>query len=221
VTANAESCPGTGATTPFDPPSSWDGTCTTPEAIAGGVQSVSVGPLVVVDAGCLPQLVTATKQPHPQSWAYMLACNGLHGAGCSEGEICEPTQQSQMPAFAWTYCLTLKDTTQPCPDTFPIEHKVGSGWSAQSCAPCTCGAPVGGSCSPSYVTVYADDDCATHVGAVQAEPDKTMCVDVNSPIGSLSATPSSYTPGSCAHSGGEVVGYPPTAAESMIFCCQE
>jgi hypothetical protein len=229
ATASASTCPSTPGL-PLPAPSGWDGSCTGTQGLVvfeDGVESVTVAPLVPIDGPCAPQMITDTKDPHPGSWPYVSACKGSAMGTCpSADDVCMPLLPPgpKTSASMWTYCVSLADPTSSCPmDTFPIRRDFSDGWTnLPTCTPCTCGAAVGSSCSPSTVTLYSDDACTDAVGESQAQTSTSTCVDVTADsLGSMTATPSMYMPGMCPHSGGEVTGGPPVATLPMVFCCQE
>jgi hypothetical protein len=66
MTATADQCPGTGPGMPFDPPSGWDGSCTTQDALGDGIQSVRVAALAI-EEGCVPVAVSPVPKHLPKS----------------------------------------------------------------------------------------------------------------------------------------------------------
>jgi hypothetical protein len=221
------SCSGSGASTTFELPSGWNGSCATFLPFES-VESVTVAPLVL-EEGCSPHVVMDTKPPPPppppQAWPYVNACQESVTGTCSnDGDVCAPALASSQPsAFVWTYCVSMEEPAQSCPSAYPIQRDFGNGWpDAPTCMPCTCSAPVGSSCSPSTITAYSDAACTDAVGAVEAQASTSSCAPLStaSSLGSMSATPSMYAPGTCTPSGG-ITGGPPTPAVAMTFCCQE
>ena len=88
------------------------------------------------------------------------------------------------------------------------------------CSPCTCGAPEGSTCAASLVSFYADGACSDEIASVSVQSSASMCVDIlsDSPLGSMTASPSIYTPGTCTPSGSTATGAA-IASAPTTFCC--
>ena len=73
---------------------------------------------------------------------------------------------------------------------------------------------------PDAIIVYADGACSDQIASVSVQSSASMCVDIlsDSPLGSMTASPSAYTPGTCTPSGGAMTG-PPIADAPTTFCC--
>jgi hypothetical protein len=220
---------GTGTVTPFDAPGSWDGSCTTNDAVAGGVQSVTVGPLVLSESDCVPgtPVLPRRKMPEPPPTTALVCWGNTTGVCPSSGDVCVPTVPPP-PANGWTYCVTLDEVpaatcppvpTTACPDGYPNRYIFGDSYTdTRACAPCTCGVPEGSACS-SEVSVYADGACSDPVGSVMATSSAPACADLStsSPLGSKTGTQPVYQPGTCPAIGGPTgdVCYD----ELTVFCC--
>jgi hypothetical protein len=219
-------CPGPG--TALDLPSPWDGTCTTQAATAPGVQSVTV--TLVSTEACAAHLMQNDNHPQPSS--FVQACGGMSVGTCSNpGDACMPAlpppPKSSPHASRWTYCLSpMAEAPASCPHEYPVRYVSANGYTdTRGCAPCTCGAPVGSSCSPSLVSFYSDAACSESnvVGAVTVGSEAPMgCVDIPlaSPLGSAGAALSTYSPGNCTPGGGGMTGVL-TPLEPMVLCCLE
>jgi hypothetical protein len=164
----------------------------------------------------------------PQTWTIARACDGTTQGVCPKGDACLPV--APVPDGAtpiggtWTYCITHDGADDPytmtCPGTaYPVLRVFGTSYTdTRACSACACGSPQGSACS-SLVSVYADAACSKLVGALTASAVHSACVDVSgSPLGSKSATPPIYTPGTCAPSGGMLTGAAPIAAP-ITYCC--
>lgn len=210
---------------PFDPPSGWDGGCTTNDAIAavdcdGGPCLATVGPATPIETGCattqvgVPKIVTWTNA------AFGCAGDTNHGTCSNSSDICVPT-----PAPDFSVCVTRQgdESIFKCPSGYPDRSVYYlDGDDNRGCSACKCGPPTGGACSSSLVSFYADDTCSLHVGSVTASSSGPVCVSIpaGSPLGSKQASAPVYIPGTCQASGGEPTGsvqlrYPVTV------CCQQ
>lgn len=242
VTANANNaaCPATDsgtAQTPFDPPIGWDGSCTAQQAIAasldcnGGpcVQSATFAPLVMTEEGCTPKPFIVPLD-NPESLTFARTCGGTTKGNCSDpGNVCVPSLPPKMgsdPGF-WTYCVSQHgaddDYTLTCPEGYPSKHVFSIDYQdTRACAPCACNPPEGSACV-SLVSVYADKDCdvTQELGSITVST-APMCLNLppGAPLGSKSATPPLYKPGSCHPSGGELTGSVQNIGPTT-FCCQK
>jgi hypothetical protein len=226
--SSSQSCPGDAdAGAPFDPPSEWDGGCTTNDAIAavdcdGGPCLATVGPLAPMEAGCAPSQAVVAKVVTWGLVAYACAISTNDGTCGDLGEVCAPTPP---PALGFSLCVSRQgaDPLIHCPPGYPHQDVFYLGGDDErGCAPCECGPPQGDSCSSSLVSFYTDDACTVQVGSVMATSAGPMCVSIpdDSPLGSKQASAPTYTPGTCQPNGGEPTGSVKTS-DPFTFCCQE
>lgn len=219
-------CPGD-AGVPFDPPSDWDGGCTSNDAVAapvcdGGSCLATVGSMVPVESGCVPDQVVVPKLV---TWGFAAyGCAGRTNGGTCEdpGDICAPAPPSAASGFSICVSRQGDDALIQCPRGYPARNVFyPAGDDDRACAPCECGPPEGGSCS-SLVSVYADGACSVPVGTVAASSSGPVCVSIpaDSSLGSKQASPPVYTPGTCQPSGGEQTGSV-KPIDPITFCCQQ
>jgi len=211
---------------PFDPPSAWDGGCTTNDAIAaiecdGGPCAVTVGPMIPVDE-CVPNELVIPKLVTWGFTAYECAGKTNDGACAGPGEVCTPAPPT--PPGKFNICVSRQgdDSFVMCPAGYPVRSVFYlAGDDKRGCAPCECEAPKGSACS-SLVSLYSDDACTMQVGSVTAMSSSSMCVDVpaDSPLRSKQASAPIYTPGSCEPIGGGATGSVQTI-DPYTFCCQK
>lgn len=207
---------------PFNPPSDWDGGCTTNDAIAnlecdGGVCSAAVEPLIPI-GNCVP---IQTAIPKAVTWGVAAyTCTGAtNGGSCKDSsEVCTPA-----PPAGFTICISRQgnDLNIKCPPAYPVRSVFYlSADDDRGCAPCECGPPEGSSCY-SLVSLYADGACAMQVGSVTALSSSAVCVDVPAgSLGSKQASAPTYTPGSCTPTGGGVTGSV-EPKDPFTFCCEQ
>jgi hypothetical protein len=223
VTANAGSCMDPGSGTAFDPPAAWDGSCTTQDAIPGGVASVTVAPLVVVKEGCVASKPIST-QVLPPSPTVAQGCQGIVAGVCmARGSTCLPAVPPNGGNGAWTYCIMHEGAgdayTETCPSEFTQLYAFGESFKdTRTCSPCSCGAPEGSACT-SDVSLYSDSACVEPAGSVIAQSSAPMCVDTPTAwaLGSKQASAPVYRPGTCPPSGGPAGAAPLEAP--MTLCC--
>src|SRR5262249_23580846 len=133
-TTNASVCPGVGPGTNSNPPSSWDGSCTTVNAVAGSaIRSVTVGATSVSEQ-CSPISAPMT-QDLPVTPALARTCSGRAQGSCpNPSDVCmpklpPPTQDGgasvgggPWPVVGWGYCVAFPSAdpqyTMPCPSVF-------------------------------------------------------------------------------------------------------
>jgi hypothetical protein len=210
---------------PFDPPSGWDGGCTTNDAIAavdcdGGPCLATVGPVAPINAACAPTQAVATKIVTWRTAAFGCAGDTNHGTCSNPSDVCTPAAP---PGFSICVSREGDESIIDCPEGYPARniYYLG-GEDDRGCAACECGPPQGDSCSSSLVSFYADDTCSMQVGAVTATSAGPMCVSIpaGSSLGSKQASAPIYSAGTCPASGGEPIGsvqstYP------ITVCCQQ
>lgn len=225
ITASpSPACPSDGdAGVQFNPPSAWDGGCTTNDAIAdvdcdGGtcVQSVTAGSMILTES-CAPLPPDVAQDVKWAAFGY--TCEGEANGTCpSAGDICVPKAPD-----GFKLCVSREGDEDffACPQEYPKRYIYYlSAIDTRMCAPCACEPPEGSNCS-SLVAFYADDACAEQIASVTATNASSMCAEIppGSPLGSKRANPPTYTSGSCKPSGGEEVGSV-QPNHSFTFCCK-
>jgi hypothetical protein len=212
--------------TPFDPPSDWDGGCTSEGAVPSGVlcggvpcvRSLTIAPLTVQESGCTASASAGTTV-HAVSWStYAVACIGNASGSCAEdGDFCA----ALAPVDGFRECIS-HDGDVACPpySAYSDQYVFYSGADdTRSCSACACGSPAGSSCS-AMISVYDDSACSSLLFTDSITSSASACVDVpaGSALGSKSATSPAYTPGACPPSGGEALGSV-VPVMPATFCC--
>jgi hypothetical protein len=117
----------------------------------------------------------------------------------------------------------------PCPtnpdNIFTEQHVFYQGvQDNRQCSACTCGAPTGSACTAA-ISIYKGNDLTCSGPALVAIPVSSQsptCLDIQLPgqaLGSKSAGPTTYLPGTCPPGGGEVSGIAiPTNPATL--CCR-
>ena len=227
-TTSSKTCGGaSGMITPFDGPAAWDGSCTANDCITPAptcahpmsIQSLTAGPLVVKEQGCISATAVAPDLGAPSWTTAVLACQRgpFLDLGCDDpGETCLPFVAP--PEF--TICLYHSlDVT--CPDTYPDKHLVYKSFDDQrTCSACTCSAPVGSSCT-GLLHVFEDGACSVPLLTQPVASSGAPCLDLmptGVPLGSKTVTNLAYQPGSCVPGGGEPSGTVEPSGPAT-FCC--
>lgn len=229
LSTSSASCPGNAAGAShifFNAPPGWDGSCTATDAIpacGGGpcVASLTISPLNLTQGLCTPVVLSPPAPPIMPAWSNVaVSCKTkATTTTCdSPGEICAPAARTD-----FARCISYP-ADSPCPTAGPYtdRHLVYRGWSdGRACTPCACEPAVGNSCTSS-ISVFKDNACNLPLPlTVPISSNGPTCVDIQPPglaLGSKSAGPVIYTPGSCQPSGGKAIG----SAEGTVpttFCC--
>jgi hypothetical protein len=221
-------CPGTAAGAShifFNAPPGWDGSCSAMDAIpacGGGpcVESLTISPLNVTQGVCTPVAVSPPAPPIQPVWSTVaVSCKSMIPPPSCEnpGEICAP---SAPPDFL--RCISFADDLV-CPgEPYTEKHLVYQDkdiLDQRTCTPCSCGAPEGNSCK-AMISVFSDQTCSDLVGTNSISSLGPTCIDIQPPgqaLGSKSAGPVTYTPGTCQPSGGKPTGSIKT--KPVTFCC--
>jgi hypothetical protein len=225
MTANAAMCGLGGVATPFDPVGGWTGACDSSVAIASGklcggvkcVQSLTVAPLKMTEGGCTPSQPPAQIQP---VWkTYGLGCQRFPFMPCQNGQsLCVAA-----PPPGFRVCIFQvgdNDCSDPVIGPYTEKHVFYKSFSdTRACSACSCDAPSGSKCT-SMVSIYTDGACSSLAYSATVDATGPACHDLpaGSPLGSKSATPPAYTPGTCTPSGGVGTGVA-TPVTPSTFCC--
>jgi hypothetical protein len=212
----------------FNAPAPWDGSCTPFNPIEMGqlcppdglcAQSLSIAPAVLTEPDCerATDSIPIVTQP-PPTWATF--AKGCHGTPLSEpcrstGQICALT------ADGFLQCLH-KSGVLECPEFWPEQHIFYDEYKdTRSCSPCSCGEPVGSTCT-TEISVYSNSTCSgTPLLHVPQGAKQTECYNLWPPgpaLKSKKATPPTYHPGTCEPIGGEPVGGV-VALNPRTYCC--
>jgi hypothetical protein len=213
----------TGMAQDFSAPEPWDGDCTdlNPVPAAFNPKSVRVEALTLTESACAP-----ITPPPPRSgstaWkTFARACRGVWSPCVEPGMICVPEPPPPPPGFS--QCIFRAGDELECPPNYPNRHTFYSDLDDQrSCTECACAPPEGSQCS-SLVTVFEVPGCPIDQpggGSVWVNlTPKCQQLSDSAALGSKSATPAYYAPGSCEPLGGEVAGTLELKGAST-FCCQ-
>lgn len=223
IHTHAAKCPGDGAMAfPFGPGAAWDGACSVENAIPAGqscegapcVQSLTI-PAVAVSP-CVPSDPVASL-PDPTWGRTVQQCDlDLSAEGCDPGQAC-----AREPPEGFVVCLHAKGDSLQCPpghDRFVFYEGMTD---ERGCESCTCGPTEGAQCE-ALIAVSKDSTCSSLVLATTVGTAGPECVDVlsGSALGSVEASPLSWTPGTCAPGGGAEVGAV-EPSEPWTLCCRE
>jgi hypothetical protein len=212
---------------PFDPPSAWDGGCTTNDAIAdvecdGGPCLAMVGAMAPIDNECMPTQVVVPQIVTWGSAAFGCAGETNKGTCKAPGHLCVPSPPPVSDGFSICVSRQGDETIIECPAGYPKQSVYYfGGEDDRGCSECKCAPPQNDACA-SLVSFYSDDTCTMQVGSVTALSSEPVCVSIPSgaPLGSKQAGPPTYAPGTCQASGGEQTG----SIQLLLpytFCCEQ
>jgi hypothetical protein len=191
MTANGAACPATtGQHQPFDAPATWDGSCTTMDAVASAASVTVAQPMVLSAGSCSPSVPAVQEFKGGATISVRCTVGAVQGACPELDEECGPPN---VPGFK---VCNLDIGEQDCPPTMPVRHLLFE--KAEACA-CTCGAPTGETCTGT-VTAYTDATCSMPAGSGPvSSAGGPGCFDVplGSALGSKTAS-LAFEPGTCA-----------------------
>ena len=136
---------------------------------------------------------------------------------------CLPSPVDPIPE-GFELCI-LHEGVKQCPEAYPRQHVFYGGIDdGRACSPCECGSPIGSDCW-GWVATYQDSECKDIIvyGTQIGLKPLTACWlgDPPSPsgfsLGSKSAIPPIYKPGTCAPMGGEPMGAAVATGPSTLF----
>jgi hypothetical protein len=237
ISVGTTACTPGGTSTPFDGPDGWDGSCTNANGITAGAQCPpgSGTPCVQSIAWSAlpgPENEACAVKVHPvpgfngttTSWeTAAIGCVSTMARDlCNNGnEVCRPAALQN-----WFQCV-WRSGEHECPANFTHSRRVmyeHEPKDSRSCSACSCGEPVGGSCTANF-SIYKDSSCMSTIGIQSISSSMSDCDPIfpaGQAIGSKSITDHDYVPGLCAASGGEPIG---EAVEdkgtATTICCKD
>jgi len=227
-----------GASTSYQGPESWDGSCVSPSVLpSGSFDSIKLSAPALT--GCEPLGAPEHKPPGfaPKRrsfgggvyWGkYAKACRGVAQGMCeSSGDTCVPSTEPPPPEFRQCvqYLRDANEGLPQCPEAFPEQFVFYSATKGEvTCTACSCGEPEGGNCKAS-VSAYQDLSCGSApMPLFEGVPaSQGTCIDLAGmpyALGSMSSKWIANEPGTCQPIGGELIGEV-KGADPRVFCCQE
>ncbi|XXY45572.1 hypothetical protein WME91_36775 [Sorangium sp. So ce269] len=200
--------------TPFDAPAGWDGACVAP----GAIGAEAFGSFRIAPATARACEVVASPVPRDgdarAGGQAVTTCHAERGDHCpNSAHTCVIGAAELRPG--WRRCLLSEDDEDvACP---PSAETAGLRFSekltfwaevedSRACAPCSCTETAPSACE-ALVSTFEDGACRDPVAAaVVAENGVCHDAEPGSALGSLRAAWLVHAPGSCAPSGGELVG---------------
>lgn len=224
LTVSTEACnlPG-GSVSTFDAPAFWNGQCDGSTFVpAGAAHSLTIAPLVMKEDGCNPGPPVPAKVIPAQGTTFARACHGRGWSVCGDVLRSACVAHDDVPGPGVRLCI-FNEGDRDCPiDVSFTERHVFYDRAEEACEDCSCGPPTGSICK-TMLSVYEDGACSgSLVDQVSISSAAPVCVEVAPPgqaLGSKSAAPTSYVPGTCQPQGGEANGLI-TGVNPSTFCCR-
>jgi hypothetical protein len=225
LTATDAVCYAQGATSSFNAPTPWDGSCdSTTQLPDGAAHSLTIDPIAMTENGCEVGPPVAAKVLSLRWDTFARGCDTRMPPGPFLRSICLPDEPIP-PGFK--VCI-FRDGENACPDdegnTFTEQHVFYDGvQDDRQCSPCTCGAPTGSACTAA-ISIYKGAGCSgsTVVQGLTISSSSKTCTDIQLPgqaLGSKKAEAMTYLPGTCPAMGGDGSGIAiPTG--SATLCCR-
>jgi hypothetical protein len=224
LTMSTKACnlPG-GSTSSFDAPAEWNGQCDGSTQVPPGVaHSLTVAPIEMVEHGCMVGPPIPAKVIPMVGTTFARACHGRGWSACGDqtNAACIPDDAAPPPGFR--LCAFKFEDVKCRPGTSFTERYVFSDEAEEGCVDCACGPPEGSVCKAT-VSMYENGQCGgpplLQLPISSVDP---VCVDIAPPgqaLGSKSAGPTTYVPGTCQPTGGQGNGKI-TPVTPATFCCR-
>ena len=207
----------------WDAPTPWDGTCdSTIQLPDGAAHSLTIDPIAMTENGCAVGPPVAAKVLSSRWDTFALGCDTGIPPGTLERSIC--LSEPLPPGFK--VCI-FYDGERVCPDdiqgnTFTEQHVFYQGvQDDRQCSACSCGAPTGSACTAT-ISIYKNANCSALLDQKTIDSSSETCTDIKLPgqaLGSKSAGPTTYLPGTCPAMGGDGSGIAiPTNPATL--CCR-
>ena len=212
-----------GSSTSFNAPTPWDGSCdSTTQTPVGAAHSLTIATVAMTENGCAAGPPSAAKVVSLRWDTYARACDVHWPLSPIERSICLPPDPAP-PGFA--LCIFHEDEMD-CPteqgNIFTEQHFFYKGVEDnRQCSACTCGAPMGSACTAT-ISIYKNPMCSGLLDQKTISSSSSTCTDIQLPgqaLGSKSAGPTTYLPGTCPAMGGDGSGSA-TPTKSATFCCR-
>ena len=215
-----------GATTSFDAPTPWDGSCdSTTQTPSGAAYSLAIDPITMTENGCAsgPPVPAKVVSLHWDTFAR--ACDIGLPMGPVKRSMCL-TDDLLTPGFA--LCI-FHEGDEDCPtdpeNVFTEKHVFYNGvQDDRQCSACSCGAPTGSACTAT-ISIYKGNNLTCNpptFAQIPVSSEGPACLNIQLPgqaLGSKSAGPTTYLPGTCPPMGGDASGSAiPTKPDT--FCCR-
>jgi hypothetical protein len=175
----------------------------------------------VTGESCAPATGTPPSPTPPPSWTTaVLACAGdVDLAACGDPASLACVSPASPPP-SYQRCV-YQTGDQTCPSAYPQKQSLSTDADdTRGCTPCACDTPAGSYCT-AELDVFKDGACTQPLLSDPVSSLSAPCFDITPPgpaLGSMSVDKVTYTPGTCAPSGGQPTGTA-TATGLVTLCC--
>ncbi len=211
----------------WNAPSPWDGQCDNATQVPSGkAYSLKIGALTITEKGCDPGPTVPAKVVSLHWDTFARGCDVRVPPGPITRSICLPDELVP-PGFK--LCI-FNDGERACPNdmpdnTFTEQHVFYQGVDDnRQCSACSCGSPTGSACT-AMLSIYKGNNLTCNGSTFAQIPISSagpVCTDIALPgqsLGSKSAGPTTYLPGTCQPMGGDGSGSA-TKIEPATLCCR-
>ena len=214
-----------GSSTSFNAPTSWNGSCdSTTKTPDGAAHSLTIDPVTMTENGCASGPPIAAKVVSLRWDTFARGCDIDLPVGPIDRSICLPDGLLP-PGFA--LCI-FHEGDEVCPtdpeNKFTERHVFYQGvQDERQCSACGCGVPAGSACTAA-ISIYKGNDLTCSGPALVTIPVSSKgptCLDIQLPgqaLGSKSAGPTTYLPGTCPPMGGDASGSANPTKPSTLCC---
>lgn len=239
-TVVASSCaesPGSGEVF-FGAPDNWNGACSSQTSLPAGLecegaepcaQSMAVAAPEVIAAPCLPENSGEPTRSDP-AWTWEITALACAEAEPEYSSECEAGVQMYFkPPDGFRTCTQTEADVCPglvvqtgIPGESTLIELYVNAEDTRTCSPCGCEPPEGNACSME-VSAYTDPGCVNEAGsAVVSSTGGAACFDLpdGTALAGKRAELVDVTPGTCAPTGGEVIGQV-QPVKPVRFCCEK
>ncbi|KYF79284.1 hypothetical protein BE11_37400 [Sorangium cellulosum] len=219
--------------TPFRAPSGWDGACVAPGAVTPeAFGSFEIAPVTERPCEVVPAPVARDGDLPDQGQIAVVCKGGSEQGPCPDDDAwCMISASILKPGFRRCIVSHMEGDYAKCPSS---DNPAGRAFSerftfwrvfedSRDCTPCACTETAPSTCE-ALVSTFEDDACtdlvdSSVIGTATGAPDDRVCHDAQpgTALGSMRAEWRVNAPGSCASSGGELVGELVLARRTL--CC--
>ncbi|KYG07631.1 hypothetical protein BE21_28315 [Sorangium cellulosum] len=211
--------------TPFRAPPGWDGACVAPPAVAPeAFGSFEIAPVTARPCEVVVSPVPRDGDLPDEAQSAVICKGGAEEDLCLDGKVCMIGASHLRPGFRRCVVSALAGDYARCA---PRDGAAGRTFSerftfwnvrldTRRCTPCACTETAPSTCE-ALVSTFEDDACTDLLASAVIRQRVCHDADPGSALGSMRAEWRVDAPGSCAPSGGELVGE--LVAERRTLCC--
>lgn len=210
--------------TPFRAPPGWDGSCVAPGAVAPEVfGSFEVAPVTTRPCEVVVAPVPRNGALPDEGQSAVICKGGVADGPCPYPKLCMIGAPYLRPGFRHCIVSTIEGDHVQCPSgrddparVFSERFTFWKVYDTRQCTPCACTETAPSTCE-AIVSTFEDEACTDLLDSTAIRQRVCHDADLGSALGSMRAEWRVNAPGSCAPSGGELVGE--LVVERRTLCC--